>query len=141
VRPLSAPRPEPGLVWEAHLIVPHTHLGEEKNVTVDATVIRSAYLVVLGLLCMTFPRVPQWPPPVKSPHLGVEVAIAIALHNLPEEFAMSVPAVMARSKRFLFAAAALSALAKPAGAVLGLLAVGIAPRLNTLLLAVAAPVR
>jgi hypothetical protein len=44
---------------------------------------------------------------------------------------MSVPAVMARSKRFLFAAAALSALAEPAGAVLGLLAVGIAPRLNT----------
>jgi len=75
---------------------------------------------------------------VASPALGVLVAVAIALHNLPEEFAMSVPAVMLRSKGFLFAAALLSALAEPVGAVIGLIAVGVAPALNAPFLALAA---
>jgi hypothetical protein len=47
----------------------------------------------------------------------------IALHNLPEELAMAVPATALRSKRFLMGAAMLSALAEPVGAVIGLLAV------------------
>jgi ZIP family zinc transporter len=75
---------------------------------------------------------------VASPSLGVLVALVIALHNLPEEFAMSVPAVAVRSKKFLFGAAALSALAEPLGAVIGLVAVGIAPRLNAHFMAFAA---
>jgi len=36
---------------------------------------------------------------VAAPGLGVLVAVAIALHNLPEEFAMAVPAMLLRSKR------------------------------------------
>jgi ZIP family zinc transporter len=59
--------------------------------------------------------------------LGLLVALAIALHNLPKEFAMSVPAVVLKSKGFLFGAALLSALAEPLGAVIGLVAVGLAP--------------
>jgi ZIP family zinc transporter len=51
---------------------------------------------------------------------------------------MSVPAVTLRSKRFLFSAAVLSALAEPLGAVMGLAAVGIAPSLNASFLAFAA---
>jgi ZIP family zinc transporter len=35
---------------------------------------------------------------IASPEVGVLVALAIALHNLPEEFAMAVPAVTFRSK-------------------------------------------
>jgi ZIP family zinc transporter len=66
------------------------------------------------------------------------VALAIALHNLPEEFAMSVPAVTLRSKGFLVGAAAASALAEPAGAILGLLAVGARPYLTGYFLAFAA---
>jgi ZIP family zinc transporter len=75
---------------------------------------------------------------VASPSLGVLVAVAIALHNLPEEFAMSVPLVLLKSKRALFGAAVLSALAEPVGAVIGLAAVGIAPALNAHFLAFAA---
>jgi ZIP family zinc transporter len=128
-----------GLVWGAHLIVPHTHLIEEKSGVMDPTVIRSAYLVVFGLILHDVPEgFAMATAYVESPKLGVLVAVAIAMHNLPEEFAMSVPAVTARSKRFLFVAAALSALAEPLGAVLGLVAVGIAPGLNTLLMAFAA---
>jgi ZIP family zinc transporter len=75
---------------------------------------------------------------VASPSLGVLVALAIALHNLPEELAMSVPALSLRSKKFLFGAAALSALAEPAGAILGLVAVGVAPAFNAHFMAFAA---
>ena len=66
---------------------------------------------------------------VAAPALGVLVAVAIALHNLPEEFAMAVPVMLLRSKRLLFGAAFLSALAEPLGAILGLVAVSIAPSL------------
>jgi ZIP family zinc transporter len=75
---------------------------------------------------------------IASPSLGLVVALAIALHNLPEEFAMSVPAVTLRSKEFLVGTAALSALAEPAGAILGLLAVGARPYLSGYFLAFAA---
>jgi ZIP family zinc transporter len=75
---------------------------------------------------------------VASPALGLLVALAIALHNLPEEFAMSVPLVMLESKRALFGAALLSALAEPLSAVIGLAAVGVAHALNAHFLAFAA---
>jgi len=126
------------LVWAAHFIVPHTHLVEEKGIT-DKTLIRSAYLVVFGLILHDVPEgFAMANAYVASPALGLLVALAIALHNLPEEFAMSVPAVMLKSKRFLFGAALLSALAEPLGAVIGLVAVGIAPALNAHFMAFAA---
>jgi ZIP family zinc transporter len=75
---------------------------------------------------------------IASPEVGVLVALAIALHNLPEEFAMAVPAVTFRSKQFLFGAALLSALAEPVGAIIGLAAVGVAPSLHAYFLAFAA---
>lgn len=75
---------------------------------------------------------------IASPELGMLVAVAIALHNVPEEFAMAVPAVMTRSRRFLYGAALLSALAEPLGAIVGLVAVGVAPTLNAHFMAFAA---
>lgn len=126
------------LVWAAHLLVPHTHLVEEKGIA-NKTLIRSAYLVVFGLILHDVPEgFAMANAYVASPALGVLVALAIALHNLPEEFAMSVPAVLLRSKRFLFGAAVLSALAEPLGAIIGLVAVGIAPALNAHFMAFAA---
>ena len=75
---------------------------------------------------------------VASPSLGFLVAVAIALHNVPAEFAMSVPLVMLRSRKALLGSALLSALAEPVGAIIGLVAVGIAPVLNPYFLAFAA---
>lgn len=75
---------------------------------------------------------------VASSSLGLLVALAIALHNLPEELAMAVPAIALRDLRFLMGAAALSALAEPAGAILELLAVQASPGLNGYFLAFAA---
>jgi zinc transporter, ZIP family len=126
------------LVWAAHLIVPHTHFVEEKGV-VDRALVKSAYLVVFGLILHDVPEgFAMANAYIASPALGLLVALAIALHNLPEEFAMSVPAVVLRSKGFLFGAALLSALAEPLGAVIGLVAVGLAPALNAHFMAFAA---
>ena len=126
------------LVWAAHFVVPHTHLVEEKGMA-DTALVRSAYLVVFGLILHDVPEgFAMANAYVASPALGVLVSLAIALHNLPEEFAMSVPAVMLKSKRFLFGAALLSALAEPFGAIMGLVAVGIAPALNAHFMAFAA---
>ncbi|WP_443081442.1 ZIP family metal transporter [Thiohalorhabdus sp.] len=75
---------------------------------------------------------------IASPSMGILVAVAVALHNLPEELAMAAPLVADRARRFLFLAAALSGLAEPAGGLLGLAAVHFYPQLNALFLAFAA---
>lgn len=126
------------LVWAAHLIIPHIHFVEEKGL-VDRKLIKSAYLVVFGLILHDVPEgFAMANAYIASPALGLLVGVAIALHNLPEEFAMSVPAVLLKSKRFLFGAALLSAMAEPLGAVIGLVAVGLAPALNAHFMAFAA---
>jgi zinc transporter, ZIP family len=89
----------------------------------------SAYLVAVGLILHDVPEgFAMANAYIASPSLGVLIGLAIALHNLPKEFAMAVPAVTLRSRRFLFGAALLSTLAEPMGAIIGLVAVGIAPQ-------------
>ena len=66
--------------------------------------------------------------PSANPDIGVLVAVAIAVHNIPEEFAMAVPAVALRRRRFLIGAAVVSALAEPIGASSGSPASSSTPR-------------
>jgi ZIP family zinc transporter len=126
------------LVSAAHFVIPHTHLVEEKGAA-EKALARSVYLVTFGLILHDVPEgFAMANAYIASPGLGVFVALAIGLHNMPEEFAMAVPLVMLRSKASLYGAAALSALAEPLGAVIGLVAVGFAPALNANFLAFAA---
>jgi zinc transporter, ZIP family len=126
------------VVWAVHLALSHFHLVEGSGMT-DKALMKSAYLVVFGLILHDVPEgFAMANAYIASPALGVLVAAAIALHNLPEEFAMAVPAVTFRSKKFLFGAALLSALAEPVGALIGLAAVGVAPSLHAYFLALAA---
>ena len=105
----------------------------------DTRLVRSAYLVVCGLVLHDVPEgFAMANAYIAAPSLGLLVALAIALHNLPEELAMAVPAITLRSRRFLLWAAVMSALAEPAGAVIGLLAVGALPFLNAYFMAFAA---
>lgn len=121
-----------------HLIIPHTHLVEEKGVF-GQRLLRTAYLVAFGLILHDVPEgFAMANSYIASPSLGVLVAVAIALHNIPEEFAMAVPIVMVKKRRFLFAAAFLSGLAEPLGAVIGLVAVSFHPSLYPLFMAFAA---
>jgi ZIP family zinc transporter len=126
------------LLWLVNFAIPHTHLGAEHGI-VDARLVKSVYLVVIGLILHDVPEgFAMANAYVASPSLGLLVALAIALHNLPEELAMALPAMTLRSRRFLLGAAVLSALAEPFGAVVGLLAVEAAPRLNGYFLGFAA---
>jgi ZIP family zinc transporter len=126
------------LLWVMHLVIPHTHLFPETGLG-NRVMMKSAYLVALGLILHDVPEgFAMANAYVAAPALGVLVALAIALHNLPEEFAMAVPLVLLRDKRLLFGAAFLSALAEPLGAIIGLLAVSVAPSLNAHFMAFAA---
>jgi ZIP family zinc transporter len=75
---------------------------------------------------------------VSSPRVGLLVAVAILLHNIPEEFAMALPAAMANRRRFLVRAGVVSAAAEPAGALVGLIGVSVFPGFNAMFLAFAA---
>lgn len=122
----------------ANQLIPHTHLINEADVF-RARRLKTAYLVLLGLVLHDFPEgFALTNSFLLEPSLGVLVALSIALHNVPEEFAMAVPALRTKSRRLLFGGAVVSALAEPAGALLGLLAMHIRPDLNAVFLAFAA---
>jgi ZIP family zinc transporter len=121
-----------------HVLIPHVHLFEERGL-LEASMLRKGALVGLGLILHDFPEgIAMASAYVDSPSLGVLVALAIALHNVPEEFAMAAPAVATRRRTLLFAMAAVSALAEPAGALVGLTVVGMEPALNAFFMALAA---
>jgi ZIP family zinc transporter len=127
-----------GLIVAAHQFVPHIHLFEEKGPP-GGTAVRSAYLVLLGLMLHDLAEgVALASAYVASTSLGVLVALAVALHNLPEQFAMAVPAAAVERKQALFTAALVAAMAEPVGAALGLIATEWLPGRNPQLMAFAA---
>jgi ZIP family zinc transporter len=127
-----------GFLALANELIPHTHLIKERD-TFRARRLKTAYLVLFGLVLHDFPEgFALTNSFLLEPGLGVLVALSIALHNIPEEFAMAVPALSTKSRRLLFGGAVVSALAEPAGALLGLLAMHIRPDLNAVFLAFAA---
>jgi ZIP family zinc transporter len=127
-----------GVIGALNVVIPHVHLVEERG-WLATKMLRTSWLVGLGLILHDFPEgFAMANAYVDSPSLGILVSLAIALHNIPEEFAMAVPAVASHRRAMLFAMAGVSALAEPAGALLGLALVGVAPALNALLMAVAA---
>ena len=127
-----------GLLAVLHAVIPHVHLVAEDS-GLRSRELRRVYLVAFGLILHDFPEgFAMANAYLSGPRLGVVVTIAIVLHNIPEEFAMALPAVMARRRRFLIGAAAVSAAAEPAGALIGLTFVSISPGLNAVFLAFAA---
>jgi ZIP family zinc transporter len=126
------------LIAALHVVIPHVHLFEERGL-LDAPMLRASTLVTLGLILHDFPEgVAMANAYIDSPSRGVVVSLAIALHNVPEEFAMAVPAAATRRRTMLFAMAFVSALAEPAGALVGLALVQLQPALNAFFIALAA---
>jgi ZIP family zinc transporter len=126
------------LIAALHVVIPHVHLFEERGL-LDASMLRTSTLVTLGLILHDFPEgIAMANAYIDSPSRGVVVSLAIALHNVPEEFAMAAPAVATRRRRLLFAMAFVSALAEPAGALVGLALVQLQPALNALFISLAA---
>ena len=57
---------------------------------------------------------------LQNPALGVSIAVAIAIHNIPEGIAVSVPIYFAtKSRKRAFIYSFLSGLAEPVGAIVG----------------------
>jgi ZIP family zinc transporter len=55
-----------------------------------------------------------------NPELGISIAVAIAIHNIPEGLAISVPVYYAtKSKKKALILSSLSGLAEPIGAIIG----------------------
>lgn len=126
------------LLLGLNFAIPHSHLVREHGLG-DTRLITSIYLVVFGLIIHDVPEgFAMANSYIADPSLGLLVGLAIALHNLPEEMAMAVPAIKLKSTRFMLGAATLSALAEPAGAAIGLLAVEAIADLNGYFLAFAA---
>ena len=105
-------------------LIPHLHLEREEQNPFGIVSLKSAYLVVFGLILHDLPEgfamANSW---LSQPSLGLMMAIAIALHNIPEELAMAVPLIAVKKKKMLFKAALISAMAEPVGAITGLVVV------------------
>jgi ZIP family zinc transporter len=126
------------LIGILNFILPHTHFIKEKGI-IDPKLLKSAYLIVLGLILHDFPEgFAMANSYIYSPSLGVLIALAIAIHNIPEEFAMAIPLISVKQRSKLFKAGFFSALAEPLGAIIGLIIVGIIPGLNALFMSFAA---
>ena len=120
-------------------IIPHIHLMEDRIDINKNLLIKTSLLVAFGLILHDVPEgFAMANSFIASPSLGLFLAIAIALHNIPEEFAMAVPMVAIKSKKFLFKAAFVSALAEPIGALIGILFVHFWTPFNSHFLAIAA---
>lgn len=126
------------LVASANFVVPHTHLVDEPG-RLGSRSVRAVYLTTFGLVLHDFPEgIAMANSYVASSALGILTAVTIAVHNIPEEFAIAAPAVLLRRRRLLLGAAVASALAEPLGAIVGLLVVTARPALNAQMLAFAA---
>ncbi len=95
------------------------HLGRESGAS-RAAAMRAALVTGAALLLHNLPEgVLTLFAGVADPSLGVRTTLAIALHNIPEGLAVAVPfAYATRSRGRGVAAALLSGLAEPVGAVL-----------------------
>ncbi|MFC2174864.1 ZIP family metal transporter [archaeon] len=125
------------IVWSFDFLYPHMHFIKES--CKEDECLKTSYMVALGLIIHDFPEgFAMAVAFMVNPAAGIAIAIGIALHNIPEEFALGVPLIIAHKKKELFKLAALSALAEPAGALLGLAFFAAIPGLNPLMLAFAA---
>jgi len=120
-------------------VIHHSHLVKEDG-DHDCRFLRTAYICAWGLIIHDFPEgFALANSYLHSVSFGILISISIALHNIPEEFAIAVPLVLAgKKKRLLFKMAFISALAEPIGATLGLFAVSFHPSFNLVFLSFAA---
>lgn len=125
-------------LWGIQWLLPTAPLATPDEARTGALT-RSARMVAIGLVLHDLPEgFGMANAYLASPSLGMLVALTIAMHNLPEQIAIAIPAFAAGDRRLLWAAAIASALAEPAGAAIGLVAVDLWPDLGGRFLAFAA---
>ncbi len=122
-----------GLMFLIDVAIPHEYLAEHVCRTADerqARLMKTGLWFARGIGSHNFPEgrgtlagAPH------NPSVGLAIAIAVAIHNIPEGLAVAMPILAATgSRRKAFTWAALSGLAEPVGA--GLAAAVLAPILS-----------
>lgn len=88
---------------------------------------RGGLLIALAIALHNFPEgLITFMSALENPALGVSLALAIAIHNIPEGIAIAAPLRAATGdKRRAFVYAALSGLAEPVGALIGIVLLGV----------------
>jgi zinc transporter, ZIP family len=105
---------------------PHElHTVEEmadKHPVKDKRLLRTGLFMALAIAIHNLPEgLATFMAGVADPKLGISVALAIAIHNIPEGIAVSVPIFYATgSRKAAFAGSFLSGLAEPVGALIGI---------------------
>jgi ZIP family zinc transporter len=117
------------------LLFPHLHITEEKGRI--GALIKISYLVAFGLIIHDFPEGFAIASAAKA-GLGFITVASVALHNIPEGLALSLPLILAGKRHILVRLLMLSVLAGPLGAALGLGLISVASALNPILMAFAA---
>jgi ZIP family zinc transporter len=100
----------------------HAAFDRRMQATIEAK--RLKRMGVMTGLCIFLHNLPEGLAPfvgaLSSPTLGVGLAVAIGIHNLPEGVCVAVPIYYATGSRWKgFAAATLSGVAEPVGALIG----------------------
>jgi ZIP family zinc transporter len=121
------------------ILLPHMHFIKEKGEI--SHLVKASYIVAIGMLIHDFPEGFALATSFTvDKRLGILVALGIALHNIPEEFALALPLVITNEKRLLLKLGALSALAEPLGAIIGVILITFISQLTPFFLAFAAGV-
>jgi zinc transporter, ZIP family len=104
--------------------VPHRYLQEQEGIDPKRKALYSTgILTAMGLAIHNLPEgFAVFLSGVANLKLGIAFAIAIAAHNIPEGIAVSVPIYYAtKNKRKAFTLSFLSGIAEPIGAIIGIL--------------------
>jgi ZIP family zinc transporter len=98
-------------------------IGEDKSPAVNKKVLRMGLFMALAIAIHNLPEgLATFMLVLEDPKVGIALAIAVAMHNIPEGIAVSVPIYYATGSRLkAFRLSFLSGLAEPVGAVIGYL--------------------
>lgn len=102
---------------------PHAGLDPDHPETEKVRMRRVGLLTAAAITAHNFPEgLATFFATLDDPTVGTSLAIAIGVHNIPEGVSIAVPVYYATgSKRQAIGAAAISAIAEPAGAIIGYL--------------------
>lgn len=129
-----------GLMYLVDSLVPHSHVDGSSESTENNQVLRTGYLIFLGIALHNLPEgIAIGAGLEASPELGLYITISIGLHNIPEGMATAGPlhsGGVSSLKTFLLTLSA--GMMTPIGTALGLAVFSVSPVLVGTGLAIAA---
>lgn len=127
------------IIWLANLIVPHLHSVKEIKNCKDKCLMKTSYLIAMGLILHDFPEGFAIPSSFgHSQSLGLLVVFATFIHNIPEGYILTMSQKNSGGRSFCYRTALFSLLATFLGAILSINLLAIFQNLNPFFLSLAA---